>query len=518
MSTTQKEMEKAVIIFNAMNDRDLIAAEGFSFLNCLDMAKKSTRLLPETPSIHADSGEDLLNAVGRAFAMKKSVDLFFGDHIIHISPSMTLAEAFSHAQYVIELAEFGENVTGPTIKVLVESNHLIRPPAHISLSGIVRKPAPEEGLVDNTMQSTYVKDLKKEEFKDIRQSIEVDLDMFAEQAAQALRDAAFDELEKQRRSGFKIPELESGPEVNLPPYTPLTSGFIHQPEYGETIEQTVTRLSARAPVRVRLCGLVMTIREDITISEMVNEAHRLIKAGISDAPVGPEKRLPIDEEMLDDGTLRTSTRVWRHGYQYRLDVLPFDRTEMAEYHIHLKSRPTQTWMDNHLPLMYEKKAKMFLNITNGVDHFENVLYLYCTAAGRASRDLELAKIEKQMADEFAERGNPNFKPSSMVATPKKNHESDVISASPAKPEPTGTTDNWEDSDSPYRVRYYDSGKKAWCYSYFTAKPTAIALKLRDSTEGKATFQVKGGIPAWGGVSGAAGHAKTDDDLNPIYSK
>ncbi len=491
MTFKKTDIARAVQVFNALHNGSMTEDQGHAFIGCLEMVLKQPA--PEIPQVIALDNEGLLEAVVRAHGMQKAVDLVFGGVTVHIDPAMTMTEAYEHAIYVIGLNEEFPAVTDQDMQQAAMMTSMVEP-ANKQLNQVMSKALEFDDVVSGpTMESLAQQGFlagRAQRVKPEEQPAQLILDHAptmaallteeeqAEAEAQKNRDAAFDALELKKKE--------------LPPYTPLTTGYIHFPERNETIEQTIQRLSPLAPVRVRLCGLVMTVREDITTMEMIEEAHRIIKSGISDANIGPDKQLELDEEMLDDGTLRTARRVWRRGYQYRLDVMPHDRTEIAQYHIHMKTRPTQTYMDQHLQLMYDKKAKMFLNITNGIDHFENVLHLYCTASGRAVRDLELTKMEKQMAEEFAARNKPYYQQEEVKQQSFHNAKKDhyLVSPAPEKPEPAGDTEAWEDQDCDYRVRYYHGPSNAWRYSYFENKPTAQDLRLRDSKEGKATVETK----------------------------
>lgn len=481
MTFKKTDIARAVQVFNALHNGSMTEDQGHAFISCLEMVLKQPA--PEIPQVIALDNEGLLEAVVRAHGMQKAVDLVFGGITVHIDPAMTMTEAYEHAIYVIGLNEEFPADTDQDMQQAAMMTSIVFPRQVVEESVLDAPAAPTEALTKLMGRAMRMKEPEEQPAQLILDHAPTMAALLteeeqAEAEAQKNRDAACDALELKKKE--------------LPPYTPLTTGYIHFPERNETIEQTIQRLSPLAPVRVRLCGLVMTVREDITTGEMIEEAHRIIKSGISDTKIGPDKQLELDEEMLDDGTLRTARRVWRRGYQYRLDVMPHDRTEIAQYHIHMKTRPTQTYMDQHLQLMYDKKAKMFLNITNGIDHFENVLHLYCTASGRAVRDLELTKMEKQMAEEFAARNKPYYQQEEVKQQSfhkaKKDHY--LVSPAPEKPEPLGDTEAWEDQDCDYRVRYYHGPSNAWRYSYFENKPTAQGLRLRDSKEGKATVETK----------------------------
>lgn len=103
----QSEITRAIAMYNALHGAEMQYEQAFSFLSCLDMvleqeeAKRKAAAM--IPVIEAGEGEDLLNAVGRAVMVMKPVNLMFDGKEIHIDPAMTLADAFAHAQYVLNL-------------------------------------------------------------------------------------------------------------------------------------------------------------------------------------------------------------------------------------------------------------------------------------------------------------------------------------------------------------------------------------------------------------------------------
>lgn len=91
---------RAVAVFNALHNEKFTEAKAESFMSCLEMVKAQQQ---EAPQIHAAEGEALLNAVGRAVAANQPIDLIYDGKTIHIDPVMTLADAFAHAEYVLNL-------------------------------------------------------------------------------------------------------------------------------------------------------------------------------------------------------------------------------------------------------------------------------------------------------------------------------------------------------------------------------------------------------------------------------
>lgn len=257
---------------------------------------------------------------------------------------------------------------------------------------------------------------------------------------------------------------------NLPGYVRMTDGPVHQQQRDETLESVIERLMPLAPLRVRISGLVMTLQDGYTTAEMIEEAKRRIMNRINDEDTSGFKRLDLAEEELSDGTLRTAARVWRKGYRYRLDVMPNNQTEFAEYHIHMKERPTQRYMDQHIQLMYDKKARVFLNITNGFDRYENITHFYSTAAGRKAT-AELAQIEKQIHDEFVAKGGDYYPTSGQIIKNIERRNSEAKGPF--------YSESWEDDDCGYRVKYWDTTEGKWRYTYFPTRPNGMATQIRN---------------------------------------
>lgn len=425
---------RAVAVFNALHNEKFTEAKAESFMSCLEMVKAQQQ---EVPQLHAAEGEALLNAVGRAVAANQPIDLIYDGKTIHIDPVMTLADAFAHAEYVLNLNDRFPSGGEPWVQ----------------LAGRGTRPVVPQEVLEAPAAPTA--DLKK------------------------LMARAVEE-----------PELtldHAAPED----YEPLESGQLHLQQRDETIEDVVKRLHPLAPLRAKISGLVITLQPHYTTQRMIAEVHRRVSLGLSDVKPGSEKRLELAEEELSDGTLRTDKRCWRQGYLYRLDVIPHDRTEMAEYHIHLKERPTQGWMEPHLQLMYDKKARVFLNMTNGFDRYEQLTHFYCTAAGRKAT-AELAKIEDTLLAEYQRhiqnRGGDEinlhgWKPTGEAAAiAQRNADNDA--------KPAYYSEEWEDQDSGWRVKYWETQTGKWRYTYFATRPGALATTIRNQPGKPASVEPK----------------------------
>lgn len=480
---------RAVGMFNALHGLSITPQHASSLLELLNIAH-AAELPPPLPQVVAQDGEELLDAVVRAYSLRTACELLFGDHSIHLDPGMTLTDAVGHAKYVIELDMIDRDG---------DKSHEL-PPVAVPVVRLMGR-----GLRPNEPQPVMV-ELDHAHVHAEQETTTAPVEVAAPAPAPAAR---------------KVDDLP-------PPYIPLETGKIHYPTSTESVEDFIRRMMPVAPCRARLGGVVMTIREDLTVPEMIREANRRISNRITDAEGGKEKVLPAEEEVLPDGTLRTAFRCWRRGYRFRLDVLPHDRTDLAEYHIHLKDRPTQAWMEPHLQLMYDRRAKVFLNITNGRDRFENILHFFCTNDGRQAT-AELERLDREYLAEYEEGTMPGFSWDSFRkdAAPKAPVVEDaepVLYRSEAK---------WEKQGHPYRVRYWNTKENCWIYSYFAARPGALATRVRDvagkpaTVEEYADFLKAETIPAekrpapsreWNASTGGAGHASTDKDLNPVYSK
>lgn len=384
----QSEITRAIAMYNALHGAEMQYEQAFSFLSCLDMvleqeeAKRKAAAM--IPVIESGEGEDLLNAVGRAVMVMKPVNLMFDGKEIHIDPAMTLADAFAHAQYVLNLNDRypvgGQQlapVAAPVEKIIIPSDAAARFQAEMA----------------QTFEEPELVELTPHQQDAMEQIIK------APQLGRGLR-----MMQGRTVTTLKLDHAPTMAQVmkekNLPGYVRMTDGPVHQQQRDETLENVIERLMPLAPIRVRISGLVMTLQDGYTTAEMIEEAQRRIVNRINDEDTSGFKRLELAEEELSDGTLRTSARVWRKGYRYRLDVMPNNQTEFAEYHIHMKERPTQRYMDPHIQLMYDKKARVFLNITNGFDRFENITHFYSTAAGRKAT-AELAQHDRPVGAEPA---------------------------------------------------------------------------------------------------------------------
>jgi hypothetical protein len=425
---------RAVAVFNALHNEKFTEAKAESFMSCLEMVKAQQQ---EVPQLHAEEGEALLNAVGRAVAENQPIDLIYDGKTIHIDPVMTLADAFAHAEYVLNLNERFPSGGEPWVQ----------------LAGRGTRPVVPQEVLEAPANPTP--DLKKLMARAV------------EEPELTLDHAAPDD------------------------YEPLESGQLHLQQRDETIEDVVKRLHPLAPLRAKISGLVITLQPHYTTQRMIAEVHRRVSLGLSDVKPGSEKRLELAEEELSDGTLRTDKRCWRQGYLYRLDVIPHDRTEMAEYHIHMKERPTQGWMEPHLQLMYDRKAKVFLNMTNGFDRFEQLTHFYCTAAG-CKATAELARIEDTLRAEYQRhiqnRGGEEinlhgWKPTGEAAAiAQRNADNDS--------KPAYYSEAWEDQDSGWRVKYWETQTGKWRYTYFATRPGALATTIRNQPGKPASVEPK----------------------------
>lgn len=465
----QSEITRAIAMYNALHGAEMQYEQAFSFLSCLDMvleqeeAKRKAAAM--IPVIEAGEGEDLLNAVGRAVMVMKPVNLMFDGKEIHIDPAMTLADAFAHAQYVLNLNDRypvgGQQlapVAAPVEKIIIPSDAAARFQAEMAQT--FEEPEPVE-------LTPHQQDAMEQIIK-------------APQLGRGLR-------MMQGRTVTTL-ELDHAPtmaqvmkEKNLPGYVRMTDGPVHQQQRDETLENVIERLMPLAPIRVRISGLVMTLQDGYTTAEMIEEAQRRIVNRINDEDTSGFKRLELAEEELSDGTLRTSARVWRKGYRYRLDVMPNNQTEFAEYHIHMKERPTQRYMDPHIQLMYDKKARVFLNITNGFDRFENITHFYSTAAGRKAT-AELAQIEKQIHDEFVAKGGDYYPTSGQIIKNIERRNSEAKGPF--------YSESWEDPDCGYRVKYWDTTEGKWRYTYFPTQPNGMATQIRNVKGHPASIEFK----------------------------
>lgn len=465
----QSEITRAIAMYNALHGAEMQYEQAFSFLSCLDMvleqeeAKRKAAAM--IPVIEAGGGEDLLNAVGRAVMVMKPVNLMFDGKEIHIDPAMTLADAFAHAQYVLNLNDRypvgGQQlapVAAPVEKIIIPSDAAARFQAEMAQT--FEEPEPVE-------LTPHQQDAMEQIIK-------------APQLGRGLR-------MMQGRTVTTL-ELDHAPtmaqvmkEKNLPGYVRMTDGPVHQQQRDETLENVIERLMPLAPIRVRISGLVMTLQDGYTTAEMIEEAQRRIVNRINDEDTSGFKRLDLAEEELSDGTLRTSARVWRKGYRYRLDVMPNNQTEFAEYHIHMKERPTQRYMDPHIQLMYDKKARVFLNITNGFDRFENITHFYSTAAGRKAT-AELAQIEKQIHDEFVAKGGDYYPTSGQIIKNIERRNSEAKGPF--------YSESWEDPDCGYRVKYWDTTEGKWRYTYFPTQPNGMATQIRNVKGHPASIEFK----------------------------
>lgn len=425
---------RAVAVFNALHNEKFTEAKAESFMSCLEMVKAQQQ---EVPQLHAAEGEALLNAVGRAVAANQPIDLIYDGKTIHIDPVMTLADAFAHAEYVLNLNDRFPSGGDPWVQ----------------LAGRGTRPVVPQEVLEAPANPTP-------------------------------------DLQKLMARAVEEPELtldHAAPED----YEPLESGQLHLQQRDETIEDVVKRLHPLAPLRAKISGLVITLQPHYTTQRMIAEVHRRVSLGLSDVKPGSEKRLELAEEELSDGTLRTDKRCWRQGYLYRLDVIPHDRTEMAEYHIHMKERPTQGWMEPHLQLMYDRKAKVFLNMTNGFDRFEQLTHFYCTAAGRKAT-AELARIEDTLRAEYQRhiqnRGGEEinlhgWKPTGEAAAiAQRNADNDA--------KPAYYSEAWEDQDSGWRVKYWETQTGKWRYTYFATRPGALATTIRNQPGKPASVEPK----------------------------
>lgn len=465
----QSEITRAIAMYNALHGAEMQYEQAFSFLSCLDMvleqeeAKRKAAAM--IPVIEAGEGEDLLNAVGRAVMVMKPVNLMFDGKEIHIDPAMTLADAFAHAQYVLNLNDRypvgGQQlapVATPVEKIIIPSDAAARFQAEMAQT--FEEPEPVE-------LTPHQQDAMEQIIK-------------APQLGRGLR-------MMQGRTVTTL-ELDHAPtmaqvmkEKNLPGYVRMTDGPVHQQQRDETLENVIERLMPLAPIRVRISGLVMTLQDGYTTAEMIEEAQRRIVNRINDEDTSGFKRLDLAEEELSDGTLRTAARVWRKGYRYRLDVMPNNPTEFAEYHIHMKERPTQRYMDQHIQLMYDKKARVFLNITNGFDRFENITHFYSTAAGRKAT-AELAQIEKQIHDEFVAKGGDYYPTSGQIIKNIERRNSEAKGPF--------YSESWEDPDCGYRVKYWDTTEGKWRYTYFPTQPNGMATQIRNVKGHPASIEFK----------------------------
>ncbi len=465
----QSEITRAIAMYNALHGAEMQYEQAFSFLSCLDMvleqeeAKRKAAAM--IPVIEAGEGEDLLNAVGRAVMVMKPVNLMFDGKEIHIDPAMTLADAFAHAQYVLNLNDRypvgGQQlapVAAPVEKIIIPSDAAARFQAE--MAQIFEEPEPveltphQQDAMEQIIKAPQLgRGLRMMQGKTVNV---LDLD-YADTMEQVMR------------------------QKNLPGYVRMTDGPVHQQQRDETLESVIERLMPLAPLRVRISGLVMTLQDGYTTAEMIEEAKRRIMNRINDEDTSGFKRLDLAEEELSDGTLRTAARVWRKGYRYRLDVMPNNQAEFAEYHIHMKERPTQRYMDQHIQLMYDKKARVFLNITNGFDRYENITHFYSTEAGRKAT-AELAQIEKQIHDEFVAKGGDYYPTSGQIIKNIERRNSEAKGPF--------YSESWEDPDCGYRVKYWDTTEGKWRYTYFPTQPNGMATQIRNVKGHPASIEFK----------------------------
>lgn len=459
MMPKKTDIARAVAMFNALHMDNFTEAKATSFLSCLDMVK-SQASAAEYPQLVAAEGEALLNAVGRAVASNQPIDLIFDGKAIHIDPAMTLADAFAHAEYVLKLND--KHPAGAPVIMPLEI------PDDVSVV-TDRRAAVHQELVDapelNSLMTSAMKELDQTEYSPeaMKQIVQ------APQLGRGMR-------MNQTASTTLMTLDHAAPDD----YEPLESGQLHLQQRDETIEDVVKRLQPLAPLRAKISGLVITLQQHYTTKRMIAEVHRRVSLGISDVKPGTEKRLALAEEELADGTLRTNRRCWRQGYPYRLDVIPHDLTEMAEYHIHLKERPTQAWMDQHIQLMYDRKARVFLNMTNGFDRYEQLTHFFCTAAGRKAT-AELVTIENTLRAENA-RHRQNSDGEEIRAsnwTPKAEAAAIADRNAENDQKPAYYSESWEDQDSGWRVKYWESSTGKWRYTYFVARPGAMATTIRN---------------------------------------
>lgn len=457
---------RAVAMFNALHNDKFTEVKAESFLSCLDMVKAQEQ---EAPQIIADEGEALLNAVGRAVMYGEAVDLIYNNVPIHIDPAMTLADAFAHAEYVLKLNEKHPTGEVPLVQLVGRG---------------MRPVVPAEVLDEPANPTDDLKGLMAHAIEPVE---------LTDHQIEAMR-----QLNEDRQQGRGMRMMQGNTVTHLildhaapDDYEPLESGQLHLQQRDETVEDVVKRLQPLAPLRAKISGLVITLQRHYTTQRMIKEVHRRIALGLSDVKPGTEKRLALSEEELNDGTLRTAERCWRKGYFYRLDVIPHDLTEMAEYHIHLKERPTQGWMEPHLQLMFDRKARVFLNMTNGFDRYERITHFYHTAAGRNAIS-ELLKIENTLKAEHQQhlqnRGEKeinahNWEPTGEAKTiAQRNADGD------AKPAYYGIA--WEDPDAMWRIKFWETATGKWRYTYFAAQPGAMATKIRNQPGKPSTIERK----------------------------
>lgn len=457
---------RAVAVFNALHNEKFTEAKAESFMSCLEMVKAQQQ---EVPQLHAAEGEALLNAVGRAVAANQPIDLIYDGKTIHIDPAMTLADAFAHAEYVLNLNDRFPSGGEPWVQLAGRGTRPVVP------QEVLEAPADPTPDLQKLMARAVEEPELTEQQKEVVSQV-----VHAPQLGRGMRMVQGKTVDALTLD-FAAPE----------DYEPLESGQLHLQQRDETIEDVVKRLHPLAPLRAKISGLVITLQPHYTTKRMIAEVHRRVSLGLSDVKPGSEKRLELAEEELPDGTLRTDKRCWRQGYLYRLDVLPHDRTEMAEYHIHLKERPTQGWMEPHLQLMYDRKARVFLNMTNGFDRFEQLTHFYCTAAGRKAT-AELARIEDTLLAEhqrhIQNRGGEEinlhgWKPTGEAAAiAQRNAENDS--------KPAYYSEAWEDQDSGWRVKYWETQTGKWRYTYFATRPGALATTIRNQPGKPASVEPK----------------------------
>lgn len=491
---------RAVGMFNALHGLSITSQHASSLLELLNIAH-AAELPPPLPQVVAADGEELLDAVVRAYSLRTACELLFGDHSIHLDPGMTLTDAVGHAKYVIELDMIDRDG---------DKSHLLGKDGDLPLVTAATQP--------------FIQTLGRGVRLTEPQPVMVDLDHAHVHAEQETTTAPVEVA-----APAPAPAARKADDLP-PPYIPLENGKVHHPVSTESVDDFIRRMMPVAPCRARIGGVVMTIREDLTVPEMVREANRRIMNRITDAEGGREKVLPSEEEVMPDGNLRTAFRCWRRGYRFRLDVLPHDRTDVAEYHIHLKDRPTQAWMEPHLQLMYDRRAKVFLNITNGRDRFENILHFFCTNDGRQAT-AELERLDREYLDEYEDGSAPRFSWSGF----RQENEPAAPDVDDAEPVLYRSEARWEKQGHGYRVRYWNTKEACWIFSYFAARPGALATRVRDvagkpaTVEEYADFLKSTPAPAlvakrpapsreWNANSGGAGHARNDKGLNPVYSK
>lgn len=456
---------RAVAVFNALHNEKFTEAKAESFMSCLEMVKAQQH---EVPQLHAAEGEALLNAVGRAVAANQPIDLIYDGKTIHIDPAMTLADAFAHAEYVLKLNDRFPSGGEPLVQLAGRGT---RP---VVLQEVLEAPAdPTPDLKELMARAVEEPELTEQQKEVVSQVVH------APQLGRGMR-----MMQGKTVDAMTLDYADTLKQVtkrNRPAYVRITEGPILQQQRNETVEQVIERVMPLAPLRVRISGLLMTVQDGYTTAEMIEEAHYRIANRMSDEEPGEFKKLEFEEEQLSDGTLRTAQRCWRRGYRYRLWVKPHDLTKQAAYCIHMKERPTQGYMDQHLELMYQKQGQVFLDITNGFDRFENITHFYCTSAGRRGIS-ELANIEKAMHEEFVQKGGSFYEVETGAGKTlrvQKSPEVQAIEKRNSAAKGPYYSESWEDDDCGYRVKYWDTTEGKWRYTYFPTQPNGMATQIRN---------------------------------------